>query len=198
MSVASTADIDPTAVIGEGSQIWHLVQVREYARLGPGCTLGRGAYIGPGVVLGRHCIVQDYAVAYEPALLEDGVFVGAGAIFTNDRYPRAVNTDGTVKTPADRDLVGVTVRTGASIGAHVVCVAPLTIGRWAMVSAGAVVTADVPDFALMIGAPAQRVGWVGRSGVPLLSAGNGRYVCPVSNEEYTEQNDLLTLTRAEH
>ena len=197
MDVAATADIDPRAVIGDGSRLWHLVQVREFARIGPGCTLGRGVYIGPGVVLGRHCIVQDYAVVYEPALLEDGVFVGSGAVFTNDRYPRAITVDGAVKAPSERDLVGVTVRTGASIGAHAVCIAPLTIGRWAMVAAGAVVTTDVPDFALMIGAPAHRAGWVGRSGIPLLSAGNGRYVCPVSTEEYTERHGLLTLTSTE-
>jgi UDP-2-acetamido-3-amino-2,3-dideoxy-glucuronate N-acetyltransferase len=184
--IAASADVDPTAVIEPGGVIWHLAQVREYARLGPGCILGRGAYIGPGVILGKNCKVQNYALIYEPALLEDGVFVGPAAVFTNDVFPRAVNVDGTLKASDDWEMVGVTVRKGASIGAHAVCVAPLTIGRWAMVAAGAVVTRDVPDHALVAGVPARRIGWVGRSGVALRDVGNGRYVCPVTGEQYTE------------
>lgn len=189
MDIAQTADVDPSAVIGEGSQIWHLAQVREYARLGPGCILGRGVYIGPGVILGRNCKVQNFALVYEAALLEDGVFVGPAAVFTNDLSPRAINVDGTRKGSEDWDLVGVTVRTGASIGARAVCVAPITIGRWAMVAAGAVVTHDVPEFALVAGVPARRIGWVGRSGRRLTDAGNGRFVCPVTGEEYLEQDN---------
>ena len=192
MRVAASAEIDPSAVIGPGCTIRQLVQVREYARLGPDCVLGRGAYIGPGVVVGRHCTVQDYAVVYEPSLLEDGVFVGAAAVFTNDRHPRAVHPDGTTKATEERDLVGVTVRTGATIGAHAVCIAPLTIGRWAMVAAGAVVTGDVPDYALVVGVPARRTGWVGRNGVPLRAAGDGHFVCPVTGERYTEHDGLLS------
>ena len=194
MDIAASADIDPSAVIGPGCLIGTLVQVGEYARLGPDCVLGRGASIGPGVVVGRHCTIQDYAVVYEPSLLEDGVFVGAAAVFTNDAHPRAVTPDGTRKATDERDLVGVTVRTGASIGAHAVCIAPLTIGRWAMVAAGAVVTEDVPDYALVAGVPAQRIGWVGRSGLPLRAEGDGRLVCPVTGEEYTEHDGLLTRT----
>lgn len=192
MSVAASAEIDPSAIIGPGCTIRQLVQVREYARLGPECVLARGAYIGPGVVVGRHCTIQDYAVIYEPSLLEDGVFVGAAAVFTNNPHPRAVTPDGRPRATNDRDLVGVTVRTGASIGAHAVCIAPLTIGRWAMVAAGAIVTEDVPDYALVVGAPARRTGWVGRSGLPLRAEGDGRFVCPVTGERYTEHDGLLT------
>ena len=196
MDIAKTADVDPTAVIGEGSQIWHLAQVREYARLGPGCTLGRGAYVGPGVILGKNCKVQNYALVYEPALLEDGVFVGPAAVFTNDLFPRATNVDGTRKTSEDWAMVGVTVRTGASIGARAVCVAPITIGRWAMVAAGAVVTQNVPPFALVAGVPARRTGWVGRTGVRLHDEGDHRFVCPATGDEFTEGEDgtLLRLT----
>lgn len=189
--IAATADVDPSAIIEPGTVIWHLAQVREYARLGPGCILGRGAYIGPGVILGKNCKVQNYALVYEPALLEDGVFVGPAAVFTNDLFPRAVNVDGTQKAADDWEMVGVTVRTGASIGARAVCVAPLTIGRWAMVAAGAVVTKDVPEYALVAGVPARRIGWVGRSGAPLQEAGDGKYICPITGEQYAENKGVL-------
>ena len=192
MSIAVSADVDPSAVIGAGSLIWHLSQVREYAHIGPGCVLGRGAYVGPGVILGKNCKIQNYALIYEPALLEDGVFVGPAAVFTNDLFPRAVNIDGTRKTDDDWEMVGVTVRTGASIGARAVCIAPLTIGRWAMVAAGAVVTRDVPDFALVAGSPARRIGWVGRSGVALHETEPDQFLCPVTGERYTHKDGVLT------
>lgn len=192
--IATTADIDQRAIIGVNSQIWHLAQVREHARIGPGCIIGRGAYIGPGVILGRNCKVQNYALVYEPATLEDGVFVGPAVVFTNDLFPRAINVDGTRKTTDDWPLVGVIVRTGASIGARAVCIAPVTIGRWAMVAAGSVVTKDVSEFALVAGSPARRIGWVGRSGVTLEQADNGQFVCPSTGERYTESDGFLTLS----
>ncbi|TFB98883.1 MULTISPECIES: acyltransferase [unclassified Cryobacterium] len=193
MNVTDPAEVDPSAVIGVGALIADLVRVREYARIGPGSILGRGAYVGPGVVVGRNCIVQEYAVVYEPALLEDGVFVGAAAVFTNDPHPRAINADGSARPVSERSTLGVTVRTGASVGAHAVCLAPLTIGRWAMVAAGAIVTANVPDFALMVGVPAERVGWVGRSGATLEHVGDGVWVCPVTGERYRQHDGQLTL-----
>ena len=191
--IATSADIDPRASIGDGSFVWHLAQVREYARVGNGSIIGRGAYIGPGVILGRNCKVQNYALVYEPALLEDGVFVGPAVVFTNDVFPRAVNTDGTRKSDDDWVAVGVTVRTGASIGARAVCVAPITIGRWALVAAGAVVTKDVLDYALVAGVPARRIGWVGRAGAALRDEGDGVFVCPVTGEKYVESGGALGL-----
>lgn len=194
--VLPTADVDPRAVIGDGSSIWHLAQVRENAILGRNCVIGRGAYIGPGVRLGDNCKVQNYALVYEPALLEDGVFVGPAAVLTNDTFPRAVNPDGTLKSGADWEAVGVTLREGCSIGARAVCVAPITVGRWATVAAGSVVTRDVPDFALVAGAPARRIKWVGRAGVPLEEAGRGRWRCPKTGHIYIEENGRLTEAQA--
>lgn len=190
--IAPGADVDERAEIGDGSAIWHLAQVREGARLGENCIVGRGAYVGTGVVMGDNCKLQNYALVYEPARLEDGVFVGPAVVFTNDHFPRSVSPDGTLKRGDDWEAVGVTVREGASVGARAVCVAPVTVGRWAMVAAGAVVTKDVPDFALVAGVPARRVRWVGRAGVPLEHDGDNRWRCPQTGADYLENDGTLT------
>ena len=184
--ISDSADVANSAHIGQGSQVWHLAQVREDAHLGPGCVIGRGAYIGTGVRLGAHCKVQNYALVYEPAELADGVFIGPAVVLTNDHNPRAVNPDGSLKSAEDWEPVGVTIGRGASIGARAVCVAPVSIGEWATVAAGAVVTHDVPAFALVAGVPARHIGWVGRAGVPLVpDEGNeGQLRCPRTGALY--------------
>jgi UDP-2-acetamido-3-amino-2,3-dideoxy-glucuronate N-acetyltransferase len=191
--VVPSADVDPTATIGDGSSVWHLAQVRDEATLGEECIVGRGAYIGSGVRIGDQCKIQNYALIYEPAVLEDGVFVGPAVVLTNDTFPRAVNPDGSLKSASDWEATGVTLRTGAAIGARAVCVAPVTVGRWATVAAGAVVTRDVPDFALVAGVPARQIGWVGRAGHRLVDRGDGSWRCPVTQESYTEIEGRLEL-----
>ncbi|WP_194397788.1 acyltransferase [Microbacterium atlanticum] len=192
MRVVPSADVASDAVIGEGSSIWHLAQVREGARLGRNCIVGRGAYVGSGVVMGDNCKVQNYALVYEPASLGDGVFIGPAVVLTNDTYPRAINPDGSLKSAHDWEPVGVTIRTGASIGARSTCVAPVTIGAWATVAAGAVVVKDVPDFALVAGVPARRIGWVGQAGLPLLALDEGRWRCPATERTYIETDGILS------
>ncbi|WP_433532691.1 acyltransferase [Micromonospora sp. CA-263727] len=197
VQIAATADVDERASIRPGTRVWHLAQIREGASVGQNCIIGRGAYVGPGVRLGDNVKLQNHALVYEPAQLADGVFVGPAAVLTNDEYPRAVTPDGRLKSGADWTAVGVVVGEGAAIGARAVCVAPVTIGRWAMIAAGAVVTRDVPDFALMVGVPARRVRWVGRAGEPLVAKGDGQYVCPRTGAEYREEAGRLTeLTAA--
>lgn len=190
--IVDSADVSPGATVGEGSSIWHLAQVREDAVLGRNCIIGRGAYVGTGVTMGDNCKVQNYALVYEPAQLGDGVFIGPAVVLTNDTYPRAINADGTQKSAHDWEPVGVTVERGASIGARATCVAPVTIGAWATVAAGAVVVKDVPAFALVAGVPARRIGWVGEAGVPLIAGDKPNlWVCPTTGARYIEDDGTL-------
>ena len=186
VKILASADVDPSAKIGAGSSIWHLAQVRNDVTLGANCIVGRGAYIGSGVKAGDNCKIQNYALVYEPAVLGNGVFIGPAAVLTNDEFPRAINPDGSLKSGSDWDAVGVSIGDGASIGARAVCIAPVKIGAWALVAAGAVVTKDVPNFALVAGVPAKRIRWVGRAGQPLADIGDNRFRCPVSGATYKQ------------
>ena len=192
--VQPTAQVDETAEIGAGSSVWDLAQIREQARLGEACVIGRGAYVGTGVRIGDNVKIQNYALVYEPAELGDGVFVGPAVVLTNDHNPRSVDPQGKQKRGGDWEAVGVKVAEGASLGARSVCVAPVRIGRWAMVAAGAVVTKDVPDFGLVVGVPARRVGWVGRAGVKLVEHADEPGVTDrcVSGALYDEKDGVLT------
>ena len=187
--VHATADVADSATIADGAKIWHYAQVRENASIGANVIVGRGAYVGTGVEVGDNCKIQNYALVYEPAQLGDGVFIGPAVVLTNDHFPRAINSDGSPKSAHDWEPVGVDIREGASIGASATCVAPVVIGRWALVGSGAVVVKDVPDFALVVGSPARRVGWVGTAGHPLAEDSPGEWLCPVTGARYRQVGD---------
>jgi UDP-2-acetamido-3-amino-2,3-dideoxy-glucuronate N-acetyltransferase len=191
-----TSDVATSAQIGEGVAIW------DYAKIGEGCVLGnnviigRGVYVGNRIHIGDNSKIQNLALLYEPAILEAGVFIGPGVIFTNDQYPRAVNPDDSQKNSDDWQAVGVKVGKGASIGAGSICVAPVEIGAWALVASGSTVTKNVPAFALVAGTPARRIKWVGKAGVPLLIEKDGYYLCPKTGSRYLEC-DTDTLKEVE-
>ncbi|MEO8261556.1 MAG: acyltransferase [Pseudolysinimonas sp.] len=185
MTIHASADVAASAVIPDSAKIWHYAQVRDDARLGENCIIGRGAYIGTGVVMGDNCKVQNYALVYEPARLGAGVFIGPAAVLTNDQFPRAVAPDGSLKSADDWHAVGVEIGDGASIGANATCIAPVVIGRWALVGSGSVVVKNVPDYALVVGNPAKRIGWVGDAAAPLVADGD-RWRCPQTSRTYRE------------
>lgn len=193
-----TSDVDVSAVIGLGCKIWHYAQIREGVIIGQNATIGRGVYVGPEVRIGHSCKIQNYALIYDPAILGDGVFIGPGVVLTNDRHPRAIDSEGKLKNPHDWDSVGVSIESGASIGAGAICVAPVRIGEWSMIAAGAIVSKDVPDFALMVGAPARQIGWVGKAGVKLREVKDREFVCPVSGDRYVLTAGRLRFFGGDH
>lgn len=189
--VAATAVIEEDVVIGPGSRVWDLAQVRRGAVIGSDCVIGRNVFIDAGVVIGDRCKVQNNVLLYAPARLADGVFVGPGAIVTNDRVPRAVDEQGRLKDAGGWTAAGVVIERGASIGAGAVVVAGLTVGAWAIVGAGAVVTRDVPSHALVVGNPAKRIGWIGRTGARLRVEAEGLLVCPDTGARFRVSADHL-------
>ena len=188
--ISPDAVVDPCARVAESARVWGQAQIREDAVIGENCVVGSGAHIDAGVVVGANCKIQNLALIYAPATLEDGVFVGPGAIFTNDSHPRAINADGTLKQANDWESTGVTVRRGASIGAGAVILGGVEVGEWALVAAGAVVTDDVPSHGLVAGVPARRIGWVGTSGTP-LDRRDGRWVDTSTGEVFVEETGEL-------
>jgi len=175
-AVHPSAIVDADVGIGAGTRIWHWVHVCQGARIGRDCVLGQGVYVGPGVVVGDRVKIQNHVSVYAGVTLEDEVFCGPSAVFTNVINPRA----GVDRRSEFRET---RVCRGASIGANATVVCGVRIGRHAMVGAGAVVTRDVADFELVVGTPARRLGWISRGGHRLAFA-DGLAVCPASGERY--------------
>lgn len=188
--IAPDATVSERAQVASSVRVWGLAEIREGAVVGENCIIGRGAYVDAGVRVGANCKIQNDALLYAPALLESGVFVGPAAVLTNDPNPRAINADGTLKVAGDWEMIGVTVRLGASIGARSVVLGGVEVGEWALVAAGAVVTKSVPSHALVAGVPARRVGWVGRSGMPMEIV-DGLWLDSESGERFSEVDGEL-------
>jgi UDP-2-acetamido-3-amino-2,3-dideoxy-glucuronate N-acetyltransferase len=193
--IEDSATVHSTANIGLGTQIWHYSQIREHVEIGSDCIIGRNVYIGVGVRIGDKCKIQNNASIYEPASISNGVFIGPGVILTNDHNPRAITPKHALKSASDWESEGVSIGEGASLGAGSICIAPVSIGKWALVGSGAVVTKDVPDFALMMGVPARQVGWVGKSGIQLIES-DGKLVCPKTLISYIVTGETITEVQA--
>ena len=158
--VHPTAEVSPDAQIGAGTRIWRQVHVREHAHIGESCNIGKGVYIDAHVHIGSNVKIQNHVSVFEGVTLEDGVFVGPHACFTNDLLPRAITPDGKLKTMDDWVITPTLVKYGASIGAGSIIICGITIGEFALIGAGAVVTRDVPPHALVFGNPARQHGYV--------------------------------------
>jgi UDP-2-acetamido-3-amino-2,3-dideoxy-glucuronate N-acetyltransferase len=177
-----TAVIDEGVHIGDGTRVWHFCHVLSGTSIGPGCTLGQNVMVGPDVKVGSHCKIQNNVSIYNGVELEDFVFCGPSMVFTNIQNPRCEFP----QRGAGHNLRTL-VRYGASIGANATLVCGITVGRFAFIGAGAVVVASVPDYALMLGVPARRRGWMSRHGARLPEPDvDGIRLCPMSGWRYRE------------
>ena len=177
-----SAIVDDGAVLGAGTKVWHFSHVLSGSRIGENCILGQNVMVGPDVVIGSGCKVQNNISVYKGVTLEDDVFCGPSCVFTNVLTPRAF-------VERKDEFLPILVKKGATIGANAVIICGVTIGEYAMIGAGAVVTKDVYANALVLGNPAQRMGWVSRTGDVLGSD----MICPRNGEKYEEKNGQLFL-----
>jgi UDP-2-acetamido-3-amino-2,3-dideoxy-glucuronate N-acetyltransferase len=183
-----SAIVDAGAQLGEGTRVWHFVHVCAGARIGPGCSVGQGVYVGNDVLIGRNVKIQNNVSIYDAVTLEDDVFCGPSVVFTNVLNPRSA----VVRKNEYRKTL---VRQGATLGANCTVVCGSTVGRYAFVGAGAVVTGDVLDFALVVGVPARQIGWMSRHGerLGLPLQGDAQARCPATNEPYALRDGRCML-----
>jgi len=181
-----SAYVDEPVDIGEGTKIWHYSHVQKGAKLGMKCVIGQNVNVGPNVVIGNYCKIQNNVSVYEGVTLEDYVFCGPSMVFTNILNPRC-------KYPqADSKFyIKTLVKEGSSIGANATIVCGITLGKHCFVGAGAVVTKDIPDFALVVGSPAKILGWVSEAGTRLSFDEKGFASCEKSNKKYRLQNQKV-------
>ena len=183
--VHESAWVDAGASIGAGTRIWHFVHVLPGTVIGQNCVLGQNVMAGPDVSIGNGCKIQNNVALYRGVVLEDDVFCGPSCVFTNVLTPRA-------HVERKNEFAPTLVRRGATIGANATIVCGNTLGAYCMIAAGAVITKDVPDFALMAGVPARRIGWVSRSGERL----GPDLTCPRTGERYRQVGETLSIEGA--
>ncbi len=187
-AIHASAIVDPGAQLGPGTRVWHFAHVCAGARVGRDCSLGQGVYVGNDVLIGDCVKIQNNVSVYDAVTLEDEVFCGPSMVFTNVHNPRAA-------VPRKAEYRRTLVKQGASLGANCTIVCGTTIGRYAFVGAGAVVSRDVPDFALVVGVPAKQIGWMSRHGerlaLPLRGEGHAR--CPATQEAYVLHAGQVSL-----
>ena len=187
-----SAIVDDGAQLGDGTRVWHFVHVSSGARIGRGCSLGQGVYVGNDVAIGDNVKIQNNVSVYDAVTLEDDVFCGPSMVFTNVHNPRSA-------VPRKDEYRRTLVKRGATLGANCTIVCGSTIGEHAFVGAGAVVSRDVPAYALMVGVPARRIGWMSRHGerlaLPASAPNEGPRIatCPATGERYQLEGETVTL-----
>jgi len=186
IQIHPTAIVDEGAQIGDNSRVWHWAHVCSGAKIGQGVSLGQNVFVGNKVTIGDRCKIQNNVSVYDNVNLEDGVFCGPSMVFTNVYNPRALIE----RKDQYRDTL---VKKGATLGANCTIVCGITIGEFAFVAAGAVVTSDVKPYALMAGVPAKQIGWMSQYGeqIPMPLEGDGEYVCPDTNQRYLLKDDVM-------
>ena len=182
VEVHESAYVDDGCEIGEGTKIWHFSHILSGTRIGRNCSIGQNVMAGPDVSIGENCKIQNNVSLYKGVTLEQGVFCGPSCVFTNVLTPRA-------EIERKDEFAATLVKRGATIGANATIVCGNTLGRYCTIGAGAVVTKDVPDHALMAGVPARRIGWVSRAGDLLKDD----LICPRTGERYCLTDDGLML-----
>jgi acetyltransferase-like isoleucine patch superfamily enzyme len=189
--VHATALVEEGVLLGEGTSVWDHVHIRHGSVLGDQCIVGGKTYIAYDVKIGNRCKINSNVYICNGVTIEDGVMIAAGTIFTNDRFPRAATSDLTALRASDPDesTERTLVRCGATLGAGSIVGSNLTIGRWAMIGMGAIVTSDIPDFHLALGAPAKSIGAVCRCGTPFVRFSDSieseqTHVCDVCQSRY--------------
>ena len=185
--VHPSAIVDEGAQLGDGTRVWHFAHVSSGARIGPGCSLGQGVFVANDVHIGHNVKIQNNVSVYDAVTLEDDVFCGPSMVFTNVHNPRSA-------VPRKGEYRRTLVKRGATLGANCTVVCGITIGEYAFVGAGAVVSRDVQPFALVVGVPARRIGWMSRHGerLALPASGQGKAICAATGEHYRLQGDTLT------
>jgi UDP-2-acetamido-3-amino-2,3-dideoxy-glucuronate N-acetyltransferase len=189
ITIHPSAIVDEGAEIGDGSRVWHFVHVCGGARIGAGVSLGQNVFVGNRVVIGDRCKIQNNVSVYDNVTLEDGVFCGPSMVFTNVHNPRAL-------IERKEEFRDTRVRRGATLGANCTIVCGVTIGAYAFVAAGAVVSKDVPDFALIMGVPGRQVGWMSAFGekLDLPLSGQAETICPHTGDCYTLSGSQVSRT----
>jgi acetyltransferase-like isoleucine patch superfamily enzyme len=183
--IHDTADVEADVNVGPDTTIWHRAQIRSGASIGGLCVIGRDVFVDTGVQIGDRVKIQNGALVYHGVTVEDGVFIGPLAILTNDRHPRAITSTGNLASARDWTVSPIRLRRGSSIGAGAIVVAGNDVGEYAMVGAGSVVTRHVDDYALVLGNPARRVGWVCSCGTRLVDRAELELGCTECGRAYT-------------
>jgi len=184
--VHESSYVDDNCQVGKGTKIWHFSHVMSGCVIGEDCNIGQNVVISPDVVLGRNCKIQNNVSVYTGVKCEDDVFLGPSMVFTNVINPRAA-------VSRKSEYKETIIHHGASVGANATIVCGHSLGQYCLIGAGSVVTKNVPDFALMVGNPARRIGWVSRHGEKLHFDAKGIAICPATGEKYQLENEKVSL-----